>query len=349
MTPPSSPADQARVRTAAAATRMAAPLFVLLWSSAFIAGSIGLRSAPPLLLTSARFAAAGLILAVVALVARAPWPRGRELLHVIVAGLLLQAAQFGGFYWAMSLGLPAALTALVQGLTPVVTAVAAWLLTGERTRPLQRLGFGLGAAGVALAVAGRIDLHAASATALIPAVVGLAGAGLGLLYQQRFCSAMDLRTGTATQLLVSVPVLGVMTVLIEHIRVSQPLPFAESLAWLVLVNSIGTFMLLYLMLRRRSASQVSSLFFLTPSVTAILAYLFLGESLGWLAIAGLAISGAGVTMATRGARAPDSRPATASSPPVQSAVSRMAGSRQSGDRRADQAANPVGQPGRCAG
>jgi drug/metabolite transporter (DMT)-like permease len=278
---------------------MAAPSFVLLWSSAFIAGAVGLRSAPPLLLTCIRFAAAGAILALVACLTRAPWPRGRQLAHVIAAGLLLQAVQFGGFYWAMSLGLPAALTALVQGLTPVLTATLAGLLLGERTRPVQRLGFGLGAAGVVLAVAARIDLHGGVALAVIPAVVGLVGASLGLLYQQRFCAGMDLRTGTATQLLVSAPVLGVATLLVEHPRVSDPLPFAGALAWLVLVNSIGTFTLMYAMLRRRSASQVSSLFFLTPAVTAILAYLCLGEALGWLTIAGLFVSGAGVLLATR--------------------------------------------------
>ncbi len=291
--------------------RMAAPSFVLLWSSAFIAGAIGLRSAPPLLMTSVRFAAAGAILTVVAWATRAPWPRGRELAHVITAGLLLQAVQFGGFYWAMSLGLPAALTALVQGLTPVLTATLAWLLFGERTRPVQRLGFGLGAAGVVLAVAARTDIHGGVALAVIPAVVGLAGASLGILYQQRFCAGMDLRTGTATQLLVSVPVLGVATLAIEHLRVSHPLPLAGALAWLVLVNSIGTFTLMYAMLRHRSASQVSTLFFLTPAVTAILAYLFLGQALGWLTIAGLLVSGAGVLLATRRPRIPAPAPRTA--------------------------------------
>lgn len=291
-------------RAAAAAARMAAPSFVLLWSSAFIAGAVGLRSAPPLLLTCIRFAAAGVILALVAWVTRAPWPRGRQLAHVVVAGLLLQAVQFGGFYWAMSLGLPAALTALVQGLTPVLTATLAWLLLSERTRPVQRFGFGLGAAGVVIAVAGRIDLHGGVALAVIPAVVGLVGASLGMLYQQRFCAGMDLRTGIATQLLVSVPVLGVATLAIEHPQVSDPLPLAGALAWLVLVNSIGTFTLMYAMLRHRSASQVSSLFFLTPAVTAILAFAFLGQALGWLTIAGLLVSGAGVLLATRRPRDP---------------------------------------------
>jgi drug/metabolite transporter (DMT)-like permease len=295
------PGGQARA-SAAVGARMAAPAFVILWSSAFIAGSVGLRSAPPLLLTLIRLAAAGVILALVAWATGAPWPRGRQLLHVVVAGLLLQAVQFGGFYWAMALGLPAALTALVQGLTPVLTATLAWLLLRERTRPVQRLGFVLGAAGVVLAVAGRVDIHHDVALALVPALVGLAGASLGMLWQQRFCAGMDLRTGTATQMLASVPVLGVATLAIEHPQVSHPLPLAGALAWLVLVNSIGTFTLMYAMLRRRTASQVSSLFFLTPAVTAILAYVFLGQALGWLTIAGLMVSGAGVILAARGSQ-----------------------------------------------
>jgi drug/metabolite transporter (DMT)-like permease len=307
-------ARRLRADGATVGARLAAPTFVLLWSSAFIAGTVGLRSAPPLLLTLIRLAAAGVILALVAWVTRARWPRGRELGHVIVAGLLLQAAQFGGFYWAMSLGLPAALTALIQGLTPVLTATAAWLLLGERTSPTQRLGFVLGAAGVVLAVAGRMDVHAGVRAALIPAAVGLVGGGLGMLYQQRYCRGMDLRTGTATQLLASVPVLALLAFTVEHPEVSRPLSLAGSLAWLVLVNSIGAFLLMYTMLRHRPASAVSSLFFLTPAVTAVLAFIFLGQGLGWATVAGLVVSGAGVTLATRQPRAAEAAPAVGTAP-----------------------------------
>jgi len=319
------PASRPRAGGSALTVRMAAPAFVVLWSSAFIAGTVGLRSAPPLLLTLMRLAAASLILTVAAWATRAPWPRGRQLGHVIVAGLLLQAAQFGGFYWALSLGLPAALVALIQGLTPVLTATAAWLLLGERTSGRQRLGFVLGTAGVVLAVAGRVDVHGGAGAALIPAAIGLAGAGLGLLYQQRYCAGMDLRTGTATQLLASVPVLAVLAFTVEHPQVSHPLSLAGSLAWLVLVNSIGAFLLMYTMLRRRSASAVSSLFFLTPAVTAVLAFVFLGEGLSWASLAGLVISGAGVTLTTRQPRAAPAAAGPAAPEPGQSRAAGRAG------------------------
>jgi drug/metabolite transporter (DMT)-like permease len=289
--------------TPAFRARITASSFVVLWSSAFIAGAIGLGAAPPLLLTATRLTVAGLILALIAAVTRAPWPRGRELGHVIVAGLLIQAVQFGAFYLAMSLGLPAALTALVQGLSPVLTALLAWPMLGERSVPRQWLGFGLGAAGVVLAVASRGGLHGPRTAAVVLAALGLAGGSLGTVYQKRYCALLDLRTGTATQLLVSVPVLAAATLIAEHPHVSKVLPFAAAVGWLAVVNSIGAFTLLYVMLRRSAASQVSSLFFLTPAVTAVLAYLVLGQRLGWLTIAGLAVSGAGVMLATRTAGA----------------------------------------------
>jgi drug/metabolite transporter (DMT)-like permease len=218
---------------------------------------------------------------------------------VVVAGLLIQAVQFGAFYWAMSLGLPAALTALVQGLSPVLTALLAWPMLGERSVPRQWLGFALGAAGVVTAVASRGGLHGPRTAAIALAALGLAGGSLGTVYQKRYCAHLDLRAGTATQLLVSVPVLAAATLIAEHPHVSKVLPFAAAVGWLAVVNSIGAFTLLYVMLRRSGAGQVSSLFFLTPAVTAVLAFLVLGQRLGWLTIAGLAVSGAGVMLATR--------------------------------------------------
>ncbi|MFC6936947.1 DMT family transporter [Actinomadura yumaensis] len=145
------------LRRLPAASGAAVPgVFVVLWSSAFIAGVIGVDAAPPLLLMFSRFAAAGLLLAAFARAVRAPWPRGRTLAHVAVSGLLVQAVQFGALYSALGMGLPAAVVALVQGLNPVVIAVLAARLLGERVNGRQWVGFGLGAAGVLLAVADRV-------------------------------------------------------------------------------------------------------------------------------------------------------------------------------------------------
>lgn len=272
------------------------PLFVVMWSSAFIAGVIGVESAPPLLLTFARFALAGLLLGGFALAVRAPWPRGRRLAHVMVSGVLVQAVQFGAFYSAIGLHVPAAVVALVQGLNPVVIALVAGRLLGERVSPRQWVGFGLGAAGVGLAVADRLSFSLAGVAFC---VVGLLGLSLGTVYQKRFAADMDVRTGTATQFLVGAPLVGLASLMFETPRVTDWGAFSGAVGWLVLVNSIGAFLLLNTMLKNAAASRVSTVFFLTPSVTAVMAWLLVGQSLHPLAVAGLLVGGAGVLLANR--------------------------------------------------
>ncbi|GII56181.1 hypothetical protein Pth03_45700 [Planotetraspora thailandica] len=270
--------------------------FVVLWSSAFVAGVIGVGAAPPLLLTLARFALAGVLLAGAALVFRAPWPRGKALVHVVVAGLLLQAVQFGAFYTAISLGITGAVAALVQGLHPMLTAILAVPLLGERVSPRQWAGFALGGVGVVLAVAEKLS---STGPALLLCAAGLLGLSLGTLYQKRFASDMDLRSGQAVQLLASVPVIGVLALTVETPHVTAWGPFTAAVLWLALVNSIGAFTLLYVMLRRSQASRASSLFFLTPSVTAVLSWIVLHQPLTPLIVLGLVVSGSGVALATR--------------------------------------------------
>ncbi|WP_232666692.1 DMT family transporter [Pseudonocardia sp. TRM90224] len=271
------------------------PVFVVLWSSAFIAGVIGVGAAPPLLLTFSRFAAAGILLALIALTTRAPWPRGVKLAHIAVSGLLIQAVQFGAFYSALSTGLPAAVVALWQGLNPVVIALLAATFLHERIGPRQWLGFVLGAVGVILAVVDRVSFSVAG---MILCIIGLLGLSVGTVYQKRFAADLDVRSGTAVQFIVSAPVIGVLTLVLETPHITDWGSFALALGWIVLVNSVGTFVLLNLMLRKSSASKVGTLFFLTPAVTAILTWLTLGQTLQPLTIIGLAISGVGVLLAT---------------------------------------------------
>jgi drug/metabolite transporter (DMT)-like permease len=191
---------------------------------------------------------------------------------------------------------PAAVVALVQGLNPVLIALLAGRLLGERVSRRQWLGFGLGAAGVALAVADRL---AFSLAGVLLCGVGLLALSLGTVYQKRFAGDMDVRTGTATQFLVSAPLVGLASLLFETPRVSDGGAFSASLGWLVLINSIGAFLLLNTMLKNAPASRVSTVFFLTPAVTALLAWLLVGQALHPLALAGLVVGGAGVLLANR--------------------------------------------------
>ncbi|MEV6962850.1 DMT family transporter [Streptomyces sp. NPDC051207] len=292
---PPSPAPR-EAAAPAWATAAVPAVFVLLWSSAFIAAVLGTDAAPPLLLTFARFAVAGVLLAVIAAVSRSPWPRGRLLVHVVVTGLLMQAVQFGAFYTAIGEGLPGGVVALIQGFNPVLIALLAGFFLGERITRQQWLGFAVGGAGVALAVAGALDF---SGSAIVLSFVGLLGLSVGTVYQKRYAQGADVRSSTAVHFLASAPVMGVMTLALEDPEVTDWAAFGGSLAWIVLINSVGTFLLLNFMLKKQAASRVGTLFFLTPAVTALLAWLAIGQTLNWPAVVGLVLGGAGVLLAAR--------------------------------------------------
>ncbi|MBO0855439.1 MAG: DMT family transporter [Nocardia sp.] len=280
-----------------ATSEIVAPVaFVLMWSSAFIAGIIGVGAAPPILVLFARFTCAGLALTMYAVVVRARWPRGRQLAHVAVAGLLMQMVQFGGFYTAMADHVSAAVISLVQGLNPVVIALFAGRVLHERVSARQWLGFAVGGIGVGLAV---VDQSHFTTTGLLLCVVGLLGLSLGTVYQKRYAPRADARTASAIHVLVSAPVAAVLMVVEGHTAISDPVRFTAALAWMVAINAVASFLLLNAMLRRWDATRVGRLFFATPAVTSIMAWLVIAQPLRPLTIAGLSVGLFGMVLAAQ--------------------------------------------------
>ena len=277
-------------------------LFVVLWSTGFIGAKLGLPDCEPLTLLTLRYAAVLVLMGAVALATRAPWPaRPVQWLHIGVAGLLLHGVYLGGVFTAIRLGLPAGVTALVVGLQPVLTALGAGLLLRERVRPAQWAGLALGLAGVVLVVARKVAGSGgpAAATLLLPAVAALIGITAGTLYQKRFCPAFDLRTGSVIQFLPSLAATALVARYTETMVVHWTPAFVFALAWLVLVLSLGAVSLLNMLIRSGSAVNVASLFYLTPPVTALIAWAMFGETLTGLALAGMAVTVFGVWLARK--------------------------------------------------
>jgi drug/metabolite transporter (DMT)-like permease len=276
--------------------------FVLLWSTGFIAAKYGLPYAPPLSFLILRCVGAVLVLLPVVLLTRAPWPRGR-VLHVAVAGLLLQAGYLGGVWSAIKIGMPAGLTALIVGLQPILTALAAPLV-GERVTPRQWLGLALGLSGVALVVYARLSLHALAPSAVLLCVLALLSITAGTLYQKRFCPQFDLRTGTVIQFGASVLVLLPLAVLEEGFdgrltHINWTPQFTGALLWSILALSIGAIFLLFRLISRNDATKVTSLLYLTPPTTALMAWLMFGEALNPLGLLGMAVAVAGVAFVVK--------------------------------------------------
>lgn len=270
--------------------------FVVVWCTGYIAGKLMLGHAAPFTALVWRFGLAGLVFAALALASGTRCGR-RDVLHSMVTGVLMLSMQFGGVYLAMGWGASAGVTALVIGIMPLLVAFLAVLAGSERLGFPQWCGLLLGFAGVLLVVADRVD-GVTPLPAWIALAVGLAGISLGTLYQKRYSSKIDLRLGLAIQNGVATLALLPLA-LAEGFRYEASLAFYEPLAWTVLVNSVGGFALLFLLIRRDAATGVAALFFLMPPVTAVFGHLLLGEHLTLLKLGGFLLAAVGVWLATR--------------------------------------------------
>lgn len=284
----------------------AAPfLFVLLWSTGFIGAKFGLPYAPPLTFLATRYVLVIALMSVLAIAMRATWPSNwRQVGHIGLTGILVHGIYLGGVFIAIHRGLPAGVTALVVGMQPLLTALGAGWLLGERVTARQWIGLALGFAGVTLVVSSKVTVgtipSGEMASMLVPALAALAGITIGTLYQKRFCPRFDLRTGSVIQF---VPTLILTALVISQTETPDIIwsgEFVFALSWLVLVLSLGAISLLNVLIRSGSAVNVASLFYLTPPSTAILAWLLFGETLSGAAMAGMVIAVGGVWMARKG-------------------------------------------------
>ena len=271
--------------------------FVLLWSSGFIVAKFGLPYAPPLTFLLMRFLGVLALLVPIVLFLRAPWPRGK-IWQVGLAGVLVQAGYLIGVWCAIKLGMPAGLSALIVGMQPILTAFAAPLI-GEKVLPRQWLGLIFGIGGVALVVAAKIKLTGLSVEAIALCVLALLSITVGTMYQKRHCPQFDLRTGTVIQFAASTVVVLPLAIIFEgwtpqFAAVQWTSQFIGALLWSVLGLSIGAIFLLFALIRRSDATQVTSLMYLTPPTTAVMAWLMFGEVFNFLGVAGMALAVTGV-------------------------------------------------------
>jgi len=304
-------ATEGRVASAARPSRAAAAapwLFVVLWSTGFIAARYATDDSGPLMFLATRFVLAALVLGAFAVATGSARPTRHQLGAAAVAGLGLHAVYLGGVFLAISWGMPSGVSALIAGLHPVMTAVAARWLLSERLRPTQWLGVALGFAGVIAVVVDRLVAGAdgLSIGAILAAVLSVSAICVGTLVQRRHGASTPLIWGTCAQYVASAAALMVAAGIHssfggdEGLRLTQSTVFA--LAWSVFVMSIAAILIMLWLLQRHAAARVSSLFFLTPALSTVEGAILFDERLGALAVVGLVVALAGVALTLRPAR-----------------------------------------------
>ena len=270
-------------------------IFVLIWSSGFVVAKFGLPYATPLWFLVLRFAVVIAVLLMMLPFMRVNWPSRAQSLHIAVAGTLIQAGYLGGVWCAIDAGMPAGLAALIVGLQPILTAFVAPAI-GERVTARQWAGFALGFAGVSLVVANKIAVIALPMISVAFAVIALLSITSGTLYQKRKCPSFDLRAGSLIQFTASLAIALPLALIFERWSVRFTPEFIGALMWSALVLSIGGMSLLFPLIRRGEATRVTSLFYLTPPVTALMAWIAFGERFTSLAMAGMVAAVIGVAL-----------------------------------------------------
>jgi len=279
----------------------AAPVvFLLCWSSGFSFAKLGLLHAEPVTFLVWRFALVLVVLAPLALWLRPPLPRSRaDWRHLVVVGFLVQVVYFGMSYLSFATGVSAGAVALVVSLQPILVAVLAPALAGERVGPLRWIGLVLGLCGAVLVIVARSTIEAGSGLGLLYAALALFGMTAAALYEKRFGVNHHPVTANLVQYAVGFAVLLPIAYALETMRVDWTGELIVSLAFLVIANSLVAVSLLLAMIRAGEVAKVSALLFLVPPLAALLAWPLLGETMPPVAWAGMAIAAAGVALATR--------------------------------------------------
>jgi drug/metabolite transporter (DMT)-like permease len=272
-------------------------VFVFLWSTGFIGAKLGLPYAEPMTFLALRFGIVVALMLPFALLVRAPWPESwRAAGHIAIAGLLLHGAYLGAVFASIGLGVEAGVSALIVGVQPLLVAVAAGPLLGERITARQWTGLLLGMLGVVIVVWNKLALGIGTPFGMGLSVFALIGISAGTLYQKRFCGGMDLRSGSVIQFAATTLLVGALAFLLETREIIWHPDFIFALGWLIFVLSFGAMTLLYMLIRRGEAARVSSLFFLVPPGTAVIAWFLFGETLEVTALAGMALAMIGVAL-----------------------------------------------------
>lgn len=289
-------------------------VFIPVWSTGFIVARYGMPHAPPLTFLSWRYALSMLCFLAWIAWSRPAWPRDRaQWAHLAVTGMLMHGGYLGGVWAAVKAGMGAGTIALLVGLQPVLTAVwlsrqAAPAHSAHAVSQRQWAGLLLGFLGLLLVVWHKLGAGEIDTANLVLALGALLSITIGTLYQKRFVLPCDVRTANTVQLgaalLVTLPFLP-----FESERMVLHPHFIGALAWSVVGLTVGGSSLLYMLIQRGAAAQVTSLMYLVPPCTALLAWMLFAEPLTMVMIAGMVLIALAVFLVVRVPNGPSTKAA----------------------------------------
>lgn len=293
-------------RSPAVLPLFAAALALLFWSSAFAAIAYGLRAFSPAELSLLRFGIASAVLAVPVAFGAIRLPPLRDWPAVAALALI------GMTVYQLSLGyamtrIAAGAAAVIIALAPGVTSALAALHLGEKLTARMGSGLAVAFAGVMLVTLGSGHELRFEPMALL-ALVAVLATSVYFVWQKPLLARTDaLGFTTASIFAATLGLLPFGMHLPEKVALASA-PQLASAAYLGLVPTVLGYLCWNWALSRASASTVSSFLYVQPLLAGLIAWWWLGQTLGALAVAGGVLTLGGVVLTIRGSRAPKPLP-----------------------------------------
>ena len=271
------------------------PIFILIWSSGFIVSRFGMPYSEPMTFLFLRFLGVCVLMLPIIFWKNITWPSKTQIIHIAIAGALIQFGYLAGVWISVRGGMPAGLSALIVGLQPILTALFAYFVA-EKITSRQWVGLLFGLLGVVMVLSAKLNTDGVTMANILWNVFALLSITAGTIYQKRFCPTFDLRIGSFIQFATSGLISGTCALLFDNRDIIWSNEMIGALVWSIFCISIGAMSLLFILIRRGNATKVSSLMYLTPPTTAILAWIFFKEPLTPIIIFGTVVTSLGVLL-----------------------------------------------------
>ena len=279
--------------------RLAPLVFVILWSSAFITSKVIVDNASPFAALSLRFFIVSIGFFVFVML------QNKKIIHdfirileAVISGILFHGLYLGGVFYSISIGMPASVAALIVSMQPILTNIFAGPFLNESVTWKQWVGIFFGFTGSFLVLGFDIG-DSIPIIGVIASIFALIAATTATLWQKKISTKLPLSVNNFYQAVGASIFLLFIATFFENSFILFNLNFIISMSWQIIFISFGAFTILMHLIKIGTASKTSNLFFLVPSISALMAWLFLDELITLYDIIGLLISSFGVFIATR--------------------------------------------------
>ena len=275
-------------------------IFVLLWSSAFITTLPIVLNSDPFTALAFRFFFVAVCFFIYSNIKNIKIKVNfRNIFNSFSTGILFHGFYLGGVFYAIFVGLPTSIVALIVTLQPILTNILAGYFLNEEVNIYQWIGVVLGFTGAVMVIGFDIG-STLPMKGLIAAVIALIAITTSTIWQKKISNDIPLPVNNMYQAIGAVIFHLIIIILIfEDAFIIINLEFLLAMSHQVFLVSLGAFSILMYLIKNNSASKTVSLFFLIPAVTATMAWVFLDENLSLVDVIGFIVTSIGVFISTR--------------------------------------------------